>query len=209
MLYHNVSSKIKIHRLKPLLLYRLEVIMTTTQIAATQTTSTKLLTGTVAPPLEVSTLDGSQWRLSDRHPQNYTMVLFYRGLHCPICKAQLIELDRKLEQFSQLGIEAIAISGDTQERARESQQDWHLQNLRIGYGLSVEQMRRWGLYISKRAYANEPAYFNEPAIFFVKPDGTLAIAMIQSTPVARPQFDDVLSGLDYILKNNYPTRGTE
>ena len=175
----------------------------------TQVTSSKLLTNTPAPILEVPTLDEQLWRLSDRHPQNYTMIVFYRGWHCPICQAQLTELDRYLEQFANLGIEAISISGDTQERVQKSKQNWHLQNIRLGYGLSLEDMRRWGLYISKGAYENEPAYFNEPAIFFVKPDGTIAMAMINSTPFARPPWDDLVSSLNYILANNYPIRGTE
>lgn len=178
-------------------------------MTATQATSNKLLTGTLAPSLEVSTLDGTQWLLAEQNPQNYTMVLFYRGWHCPYCQAQLIELDRQLEQFANLGIEAIAISGDTRERAQKSKQDWHLKNVRIGYGLKVEDMRRWGLYISQGAYENEPARFNEPAIFSVNPQGILSLAIVSSTPFARPHFEDLLSGLDYILTNNYPIRGTE
>ena len=178
-------------------------------MTTTKATSTKLLTGTTVPTLEISTLDGQKWRLAEQNPQNYTMVLFYRGLHCPYCKAQLRELDGQLEQFANLGIEAIAISGDTQKRARQSKEDWNLQNVRIGYDLTVEDMRRWGLYISKGAYDNEPAQFNEPAIFFVKPDEILGLAIISTTPFARPHFDDLISGLDYILENNYPIRGTE
>ena len=178
--------------------------MTTTKII-----STKLLTGMTAPSLEVATSYGQKWRLAEETPQNYTMILFYRGWHCPFCKAQLMELDRQLEEFTNLGIKTIAISGDTQERARQSQQDWNLQNIRLGYGLSLEDMRRWGLYISKGAYENEPAQFNEPAIFLVKPDGILAIAIISTIPFARPHLDDLISGLDYILANNYPIRGTE
>lgn len=176
---------------------------------ATQVSATKLLTGTAAPVLEVLTVEGKSWQLAAQKPENYTMIMFYRGEHCPLCQKQLRELDRKLSQFADLGIEVIAISGDTQERAQKSQEDWHLKNLLLGYGLGVEDMHRWGLYVSKGAYDNEPAQFNEPAIFFVKPDGTLGIAMISSTPFARPHCDDLLSGLDYILKNNYPIRGTE
>ena len=175
----------------------------------TSFTSTKLLTNTPAPTLEVSTLGGQIWRLAEQNPPNYTMVLFYRGWYCPLCKEQLTELDRKLAQFTNLGINAIAISGDTQEQAQQSKQDWQLQNVRIGYGLTLEDMRRWGLYISKGAYQNEPAYFNEPAIFFVKPGGTIAIAMISSSPFARPHWDDLIGDLNYILKNKYPIRGTE
>lgn len=171
--------------------------------------STKLLINNPAPVLEVSTLDGRQWRLADQKTQNYTMVLFYRGWHCPFCQRQLTELDRQLERFANLGIEVIAVSSDTQKRALRAKHDWQLQNVLIGYGLSLVDMRRWGLYISKGAYEDEPAIFNEPAVFIVNSSGTLVMAIIGSTPFARPYFDDLIDGLDYIIKNNYPIRGTE
>lgn len=172
-----------------------------------QTTSTKLLTGVTAPNLEIATLDGQVWRLSEQKPQNYTAIFFYRGLHCPLCEAQLAELDQKLEKFAGLGIEVIAISGDSQEKAQQSKNDWGLKNLTIGYGLSEEAMRRWGLYLSHGAFANEPKLFSEPAIFLIKPCGQIAFSLIGNTPFARPRLDDLIGGLDYILQNNYPIRG--
>lgn len=173
------------------------------------TTTAKLLPGTPAPTLEIQTLDGQLWKLADQSPQAFTLVLFYRGLHCPLCNKQLTELEQSLDPLANLGIGAIAISGDTQERAQQSKQEWNLQNLTLGYGLSLSDMQRWGLYISKGAYPNEPALFSEPAIFLIRPDGTLNTAIISSTPFARPHFDDLIGGIDYILKNNYPIRGTE
>lgn len=172
-------------------------------------TASKLLTGVPAPQLEVQTLGGQTWRLADSQPENYTLLAFYRGLHCPLCQEQLVGLEKNLGEFAKLGIEVLAISGDSLERARQSQQDWSLQSLQIGYGLSVEDMRAWGLYLSKGAFDNEPPLFNEPAIFLVKPCGEIALAIISTTPFARPRWEDFISGVKYILENNYPTRGTE
>ena len=174
---------------------------------AKELTSTKLLTGTTAPNLEVSTLDDRVWRLAEQKPQNYTMVVFYRGSHCPLCKAQLVELDQKLGKFADLGIEVIAISGDSLELAQQSKHDWDLQNLRVGYDLSEVAMRRWGLYLSHGAFENEPELFSEPAIFLIKPCGKIAFSLISNTPFARPHLDDLIGGLDYILQKDYPIRG--
>ncbi|MGF1676370.1 MAG: redoxin domain-containing protein [Rivularia sp. (in: cyanobacteria)] len=178
--------------------------MTTTQV-----TSTKLQTGVLAPSLEVETVDGDVWKLADQHPQNYTMILFYRGLHCPICKQQLGELEQRLEKFRKLGVETIAISGDNQDCAQTSKQEWNVAQVPIGYGLSIESMRQWGLYISKGASEKEPPLFNEPALFLIKPDCTVAYAVINSGPFGRPHLSDIASGIDFILKNQYPLRGTE
>lgn len=173
----------------------------------TKTASTKRLTGIAAPDLDVATLDGQKWRLAEQKPQNYTAIFFYRGLHCPLCKAQLVELDQKLGQFADLGIEVIAISGDSLERARQSKHEWELRNLLVGYDLSEEAIRSWGLYLSHGAFENEPELFNEPAIFLIKPCGKIAFSLISNTPFARPHLDNLIGGLDYILQNDYPIRG--
>jgi hypothetical protein len=35
------------------------------------------------PELDVATLDGERFRLSERSPDAFTMIVFYRGLHVP------------------------------------------------------------------------------------------------------------------------------
>ncbi|MEE8634878.1 MAG: peroxiredoxin-like family protein, partial [Acidiferrobacterales bacterium] len=103
---------------------------------------------TKSPELEIETLDEGQWRLSDQKPENFTMIVAYRGLHCPICRTYLSELDRNAEEFGKRGVEVIAVSTDTLERAAQTKDEWKLRNLRIGYGLSIPKAREWGLYIS-------------------------------------------------------------
>ena len=73
------------------------------------------------------------------------MLVFYRGLHCPICKGYLRDLDRRLEDFAKRGVEAVAVSTDTQERAERSRSEWGIEHLTIAYALSIEQARQWGL----------------------------------------------------------------
>jgi peroxiredoxin len=99
------------------------------------------------PALEVDTLDGS-WSLADQTPENFTMIVFYRGLHCPICTKYINELDRLSDDFAKIGVQTLAVSGDTRERAEQARQDWELSNLTVGYGVSVEQAREWGLHRS-------------------------------------------------------------
>lgn len=174
------------------------------------TQSTKLLTGTPAPKLEVETLDGQLWKLSEQTPKNYTMVVFYRGWHCPICKRYLAELERQLSDLTKLGIEAITLSGDSKEQAQKSKDQWGLEQVTLGYGLRHESMRQWGLYVSKGAFGNEPPLFGEPALFLVRPDGVVVYAAINSAPFGRPSFSEIASSIDYMLKkNSYPIRGAD
>lgn len=164
------------------------------------------------PDLSVETLDNGQWSLAERTPQKFSLVVFYRGLHCPICKPYLRELDRQFTAFTELGVEAIAISSDTVERARQSQADWALKQVPVGYGLSIDSAREWGLYIStgrgKTSIGiEEPALFNEPGVFLVRPDATLYSASIQTMPFVRPRFEELLKALETIISRDYPARG--
>lgn len=179
-------------------------------MTATATTSAiRLVPGNVVPTLTVDTLSENAWTLAEQTPRNYTMVVFYRGLHCPLCAEYLKQLNSKLSQFHDLGIEVIAISGDTREKAATSAEAWDVNDLTLGYGLTREAMQQWGLYVSKGAFDNEPTYFNEPGLFLIGPDGVLSFASVNNAPYGRTDLDTLLQGLDYVLNHNYPVRGTE
>ncbi len=165
-----------------------------------------------APPLSVETLSGAKWTLSEQKPRNFTMVVFYRGLHCPLCKVYLNDLQSRLADFAERGVGVFVLSSDSRERAEKTRADWGLDKLEIGYGLPLDEARKWGLYISRsRGMTSigleEPALFSEPGLFLVRADGTLYFATVQTMPFARPQFKDILPALDFVLKNDYPARG--
>jgi peroxiredoxin len=124
-----------------------------------------------------------------------------------VCKVQLRDLDRKLGEFSARGVDVIAVSGDGEERAGKTRDEWGLERLRVGYGQTVESMRDWGLFVSHSIKEAEPPEFGEPGIFLVRPDGTVFWEMISSMPFARPRLEDLLLALDRVAEINYPARG--
>ncbi len=167
---------------------------------------------TETPNLEFETVDGDTWRLADQKPENFTMIVAYRGLHCPICKNYLRDLDRMTADFEKLGVESVVVSTDDRERAEETKRDWELENLTVGYDLGIDQARTWGLFISTSrgktsAGIEEPPLFNEPGLFLVRPDKTLYASNIVTMPFTRPRFKDVLAALERILEMDYPARG--
>jgi peroxiredoxin len=172
----------------------------------------RLMPRQLVPPLEIPSLSGSPWRLSDQAPVNFTLVVVYRGLHCPVCRGYLKELATLQAEFSVRGVAVIALSTDTEERARLAQSQWELGDLPVGYGLTIESARAWGLYVSSSRGKTslgieEPPQFAEPGVFLVRADGTLYAAAINTMPFARPHFQDILGALDFIVKNDYPARG--
>ena len=164
------------------------------------------------PELKIDTLDDGVWQLAERKTENFTLIVFYRGWHCPICGPYLRDLDRKIAEFSQRGIDVIAISNDDHTRAQAAREGWKIKQLTLGYGMSIEQGRQWGLFVSRgigktSVGVDEPELFFEPGLFLVRADRTLYFSAVQTMPFARPAFDEILKALDFIISRNYPARG--
>lgn len=164
------------------------------------------------PSLEVPTVGGGKWRLSDQAPEHFTMIVFFRGLHCPICSKYMSDLEQKLGEFEKRGVAVVAISSDDEERATRAKADWKLPNLTMGYDLDLDTARAWGLYISTSrgktsVGIEEPALFSEPGLYLVRPDGTLYFGTVQTMPFARPNFREILGALDFVIEKDYPARG--
>ncbi len=166
----------------------------------------------VVPALRVETLDHGPFDLHADAPERFSLVVVYRGLHCPICAKYLLELGRLHDDFSQRGVKLIALSSDPQDRARAMADKIKAPGLRFGYGLELANAREWGLYVSTSRGTTsvgieEPALFAEPGVFIVRPDATLYYAAWQTMPFARPHFDELLAAIDFAIAKDYPARG--
>ncbi|MBY5933507.1 AhpC/TSA family protein [Tateyamaria omphalii] len=164
------------------------------------------------PNLSVKTLDHGAFDLTSESAERGTLICFYRGFHCPICANYLTELDRKAGEFETRGVSVVAISSDSEERARMMQDKIKSETLRFGYGLPLDLARDWGLYISTSRGktsigVEEPALFSEPGVFLVSPDQSLYFGVVQTMPFVRPHFGDFVGALDFVIANDYPARG--
>jgi peroxiredoxin len=144
--------------------------------------------------------------------ERFDLVVFYRGLHCPICAKYLLELERLAPEFATRGVEILAVSSDDEERASLMVQKIKASTVKFAYGLNLKSARQWGLYISaSRGKTSigieEPALFSEPGVFIIRPDGTLYYGAVQTMPFARPQFQDLLGAIDFAIAKDYPARG--
>jgi peroxiredoxin len=100
------------------------------------------------PPLQVPTLIHGSFTLSGDAAANFSLLVFYRGLHCPICFKYLLELGRLQAEFGKRGVKVVAISSDGRERAQAMADKLKAPDLRVGYDLNLAKAREWGLYIS-------------------------------------------------------------
>lgn len=166
----------------------------------------------ITPDLELDTLSHGHFSLGADNAELFTLLVFYRGLHCPICTNYLKELVRLAPEFESRGVKPIAISSDEQDRARAMADKIGAVDLRMAYGLPLRQARDWGLSIStSRGKTSigieEPALFAEPGVFVVRPDRTLYYASVQTMPFVRPHFAELVKAVDFVVEKDYPARG--
>ena len=159
------------------------------------------------PSLQVSTVSGDTWDLANQTPANFTMIVFYRGLHCPVCKAYLQKLESLLPGYQNAGFSIIAVSMNTEALAKKAAEEWEITSLTIGHSLSEADARAWGLYISTAIKDGEADMFAEPGLFWVRPDGKLYLADVSNMPWARPDLEFLQSKIPFAVEHKYPARG--
>lgn len=169
------------------------------------------------PALRAPLAGGGYYDLGEDNPRLFSMIVFYRGLHCQQCQAYLGELEKLLPEFDSRGISAVAISCDTQERGEGAKAQWGLSNTRVGYGLSLADARAWGLFLTegrpRAAGLSEPPYCCEPAVYLIATDKTLWFSAVQNMAFARPRFSDIIDGFEFLFARGYfkdkecPARG--
>ena len=168
----------------------------------------KLMPDSQAPALSLPLVGGRTWSLADQSPKNFTMVICYRGLHCPVCKMYLSKLNNLTEMAAEAGVNVVAVSMDPEDRATQTKSEWELGNLDIAYGASAEDVRNWGLYVSIAFKDAEIPQFAEPGLFWVRPDGRLYLIDISNMPWSNPDVEFLLSKVQFAIDNSYPARGT-
>lgn len=168
-----------------------------------------LAAGSDFPKLDVAALGGGTLTLGQ--PQgghDWQLVVVYRGLHCPICKRYLAQLDGMVADFNAEGVDVVAVSGDGQAKAQSMVDEKEL-TLAMGYDLSIAQMQALGLYISDpRSPQETDQPFPEPGLFVVNGEGKIQILDISNAPFARPELGGILGGIKFVQANEYPIRGT-
>ena len=168
----------------------------------------RLMPDTQAPALDLPLVGGGRFSLAGARPAAMSMLVFYRGYHCPLCKSYMGKLESLAGDFRAKGIEPVAVSMDGEERAAAARREWGLTSIPVAYGLSEAGARAWGLWISTSVKEGEAEVFIEPGMFWVRPDGRLYLIDISNMPFARPDLDLLLSGAALATENDYPARGT-
>ncbi len=159
-------------------------------------------TGGPLPEFKINLLNGGSWLSSTRPSGSMSLLTIYRGMWCGHCKTQLQSLERLQDDFAARGVDILAVSADTEARARAMAKDYGLSRLTIGYEMPIEQARAMGVYISKREKEIEMPLFCEPATFLINNQGRVQAAWLASTAFARVSPDDILNYVDFLANHS-------
>lgn len=181
---------------------------------AEQMVSSRLVPGRELDHVSLHTVQGGRIELG-ASTGRWQLIVVYRGKHCPVSRNYLASLQMIIQELDELGVEVTAVSGDGRERAQAFLDSLRATtetkdiSFKIAYGLTVEQMFRWGLYVSApRSSREADGPFPEPAIMLLNPEGLLTIVDYSNSPFARPDLRILVEGIRYIQENDYPIRGT-
>ena len=170
--------------------------------------SHKLTPDTQAPGLKLPLVGGGHFELNAEPPQNFTMLVFYRGHHCPVCKSYLQKLDGLVDAFKEAGFAVVAACMNDEALAKQTVEEWELKNLAIAHSLGTASAMNWGLWISKAFKKGEADVFVEPGVYWIRPDGRIYLIDISNMPWSRPDLEFLLSKVPFAVDGGYPARGT-
>lgn len=167
----------------------------------------KPVAGEILQPMSFPRLGGGEIEVGGTRDR-WTLLVVYRGKHCPRCKKYLNTLNDMRQDWDEAGFDVAVVSADTEDKARADQAEFGW-GFDLGYGLSRDQMETLGLYVSQPlSDAETDTPFAEPGVFVLRPDGSQLMIAISNGPSARPDLAELLSGMVFTKTNDRPPRGT-
>ena len=155
------------------------------------TVNPKLDAGDVFPKLTLNLVDGGTLTLPD---YNWTLMVFYRGLFCPVCHRQLADFQRHLPDYQEQGINIAAASTEDVDMAREMREKHNI-TFPFGYGLDVIDIAtRFG------AFYDKDKKFLHATTFIIKPDGNILNAVYATGSTGRYFAMDTLKHIEVLRK---------
>ena len=162
--------------------------------------------GTIFPEMSFAKVGGGQLSVGGTRDR-WSMLVVYRGKHCPKCKAYLGKFNDMIAEWEAI-MDVVVVSADTAEKAAADVAEFGW-TFDLGYGLSEDQMRTLGLYVSDPlSEAETTTRFAEPGTFAFKPSGELMLVDISNGPAARPDLEMLFGGMKFNIDNDRPVRGT-
>lgn len=170
--------------------------------------SEKRLPATPFPKITLPTLGSGQTTLGvPEGGHSWQLVVVYRGAHCINCHKYLTRFKKHLSQLNKIGFDVIVVTADAQEITQPFIEDIGYEG-RVATNLSVEHMKKLGLYITDPASSGLDYPHPEPGVFVINPEGLLTFLDMSNVSFFRPDLDDLVKGLTFLVNYDYRFPGT-
>ncbi|WP_417523854.1 redoxin domain-containing protein [Marinovum sp.] len=167
----------------------------------------KPVAGALLAPMRFPKVGGGEITVGGER-EAWTLLVVYRGKHCPRCKKYLNGLDAMRGDWQAAGFDVVVVSADPEAKAQADVAEFGW-GFDLGYGLRRDQMATLGLYVTQPlSDAETDAPFAEPGVFVLRPDGSLLLIALSNGPSARPDLAELLDGMVFTKETNRPPRGT-
>ena len=164
------------------------------------------LAGQDLPVISLPTLGGAEITLGQGEASDWHVVVVYRGLHCPLCKKYLTQLESLADKFAAVNADVMVVSADPLEKAQKMADETGV-TFPLAYDLSLQQMQSLGLFVSDTRPGETDRPFAEPGLFVVNAAGATQLIDVSNAPFLRPNLDDLAGMLAFLKSKDYPVRG--
>ena len=150
----------------------------------------------VFPDFKVKLINGEEVQARKPTPHDWNVILFYRGSWRPFCQMQLKSFQNGLEKLEAEGIEVLAASVDSLEKAKETAQQTGA-TFPIAYDLSVEDFAK----ATGAFYDEKPAHtapYLQATGFVINPSGKVVLSVYSSGAIGRLGWQDVVGLVRYL-----------
>ena len=107
----------------------------------------KPIPGSILKPMTFPNVEGAEIIVGGQK-ENWTLLVVYRGKHCPRCKKYLNILNEMRTDWADAGFDIAVVSADTREKAFADQAEFGWK-FNLGYDLSEDQMATLGVYVTE------------------------------------------------------------
>ncbi|MEP2897043.1 redoxin domain-containing protein [Roseibium sp.] len=167
----------------------------------------KPIPGSILNPMTFPNVNGGEITVGGPK-DNWTLLVVYRGKHCPRCKKYLNILNDMRGDWAEAGFDVVVVSADSREKAQADVDEFGW-GFDLAYGLTEDQMATLGVYVTEPLSPDEAdGNFAEPGTFVMRADGSQIIVAISNGPAVRPELAELLDGMIFNKTKDRPHRGT-
>ncbi|WP_214766017.1 MULTISPECIES: redoxin domain-containing protein [unclassified Exiguobacterium] len=159
--------------------------------------------GTHIPSFTLPSTTGEDYHYpsSKKQDNNWQLIIFFRGAWCPVCVADLKELEENKGFFDKHGVDLITIATDQLKKLSEMTSKEQL-SFPVLSDEELKVLKDFDVYYhGEDSPYEDHGLHGEPAYFLVDETGSLLYQQRQTSPFGRPTATELRKIITYIKKN--------